>query len=163
MSKIEKQTQDEQTPTSAEAQAEQAPKPSKPKRRGKGKTAPKGQVAKATAKPKKQAAPKAAKGKGAGAKGKGEQAPKAAPKRQAAQDSTTEPTGRLFRIARVKTPRGGEAVVGVTLDGRPDAAARRSLGEVPPITSWVEVRATSWAEATAQFRAGQGKKVRAPR
>lgn len=151
MSTTEMQGQAEQsTPTPEEIPA----KTPKPKGRGKGERAPKGRGAKTPAKPTKQAAPKAPKGKGAEEGGKGEQASKAAPALR------TGGEGTLFRIVRVKTPKGGERTITVTRAGEPDAASRLR-GLIPPAKTWTEIRAGSFAEANALFREGKGTKVRA--
>jgi hypothetical protein len=64
----------------------------------------------------------------------------------------------IIRIAKLKSKSGREIYERVTADGRLSKRAAAKLG-VKKVSTWVEVEAKSWAQATKLVRAGKGKKV----
>ncbi len=65
----------------------------------------------------------------------------------------------IVRIAVVENPDTKRRVYGgVTADGRFSKRAAAKLG-IKKITTWTEVEAKSWAQATKAVKAGKGKKV----
>ena len=69
--------------------------------------------------------------------------------------------GRVIRVATLTNSKTGKTIlVRVTADGRLDKRTVAHLG-IKRASSWVEVEAKSWKQATTAVKAGRGKKVRA--
>ena len=70
-------------------------------------------------------------------------------------------SGSVIRIATLTNPKTKRQVFErVTADGRLSKRAAANLG-VKRVAKWIEVAASSWAQATKLARAGKGKTVMA--
>ena len=88
--------------------------------------------------------------------------PKKSLKKVASKRAATNGNGKvhahIIRVASVVNPQTKKNVlVGATLDGKiSDARIAKRLKITRALSSWREVEAETWAEATAAFKAGKG-------